>query len=273
MEGQLNMRDGTNIYYAKDIPENPKAIVVIVHGFAEHFRRYEYVKGKLNLKGYGVYRFDNRGHGKSEGDRGDIKNFMDFVFDADEVVDLARYEDPSLPIFMLGHSMGGFITALYGIEFPNKLKGQILSGAAVRKAPQVEGMKGAFCQFLNIFIPKMRIRNDLSELICTDKDVVENYINDPLVLKDATLRFYMQILIAGTKCIERNIDKYCYPCLIMHGGDDKIVPKESSQYFYDNISSKDKTIKIYDGLYHEIMNEKEKDHVIDDMINWLEQKL
>lgn len=273
MEGYLKNKENIDLYYVKKAPVNPKGIVVIVHGFAEHLGRYEYVSDKLNQEGYVVYRFDNRGHGKSGGDRGHINSFMDFVYDADEIVNMGKEEYPNLPIFMLGHSMGGFITFCYGIKFPDKLDGQILSGAAIRKVPQVEGIKGNICKLLDIFAPKIRVKNELSKDICSVEKVVADYENDPLVLKNATLNFYVQFLLRGTEWIDKNIEKYQYPCLVIHGEKDKIVPVETGKYLYDHISSKDKEIKIYKGLYHEIMNENEKDIVIKDITNWVEKRL
>lgn len=265
-------KDGTKFYYKKDIPKNPKAIIIIVHGFAEHLGRYEYVKDRLYEADFAVYRYDLRGHGRTEGEKGHINYFSEFIEDTNELVNLAHRDLPQKPIYMLGHSMGGLITLSYGLKYKNKLKGQILSGAAAKKVPQVEGIKGGLIQLLNYFTPKMRIKQELSEDICTDKKVVKAYDKDPLVLKDATLNFYVQFLLKGTNFVKNNIQYYNYPCFIVHGEKDKIIPKEASLYIYNNISSKDKEIKIYDGLYHEIMNEVEKDIVIKDIINWIEKR-
>ena len=131
MEGKLKSFDGTELFYRKDVPEKPKAIVVIVHGLCEHSGRYDYVTEKFNEKGLGVYRFDNRGHGKSGGDRGYVEDFQHFFDDADKIVELALKEQKDLPVFMLGHSMGGFIAAGYGMKYPGKLRGQIFSGPAL----------------------------------------------------------------------------------------------------------------------------------------------
>ena len=104
-------------------------------------------------------------------------------------------------------------------------------------------------------------------------EVVEDYEKDPMVLTEATMNFYVEFLVKGTDWVEKNISKYKYPCLITHGEKDKIVPKEIAMFLYNSISSKDKEIKIYDGLYHEILNEKEKDKILWDMVNWLYKKL
>ena len=269
MENYINCEGEVKLYYRKDIPEGVLANVIINHGFAEHLNRYDYVTKKLNEAKIGVYRYDLRGHGRSKGLKGHINSFMDFVHDTDRVVNMAKSEFPNIPLFMLGHSMGGFITCLYGINHPNKLKGQIFSGAAVRRLPQVKGIKGDIFNLLNLIVPNMKIKNQLSKDICSVTEVVEGYEKDPLVLKEATLNFYVQFLVKGTSWIGKNIEKYNYPCLIIHGEKDKIVPKETAIFLYNNILSKDKEIKIYDDLFHEILNEKEKDKILLDIINWI----
>lgn len=273
MENYLNSEGNIKLYLKKDIPEGAIANIVINHGFAEHLNRYDYVVKKLNAAKIGVYRYDLRGHGRSKGIKGHIDSFMEFANDADRVVDLAKEEYPNLPLFMLGHSMGGFITCLYGIKYPNKLNGQIFSGAAVRRLPQVEGIKGDIFNLINIFLPKVKIKNQLSKDICSVAEVVEDYENDTLVLKEATLNFYIQFLVKGTNWIGKNLGNYNYPCLIIHGEKDRIVPMETAMFLYNNIPSIDKEIKIYDNLYHEILNEKEKDKVLLDIINWLYSKV
>lgn len=273
MDSYLKLRDNTRLYLRRDIPDKPVANIIINHGFAEHLNRYDYVTKVLNTANFGVYRYDLRGHGRTESKKGYIEDFMDFVCDADEVVSLAKEEYPNLPLFMLGHSMGGFITLLYGIKEPDKLQGQIFSGAAVRRLPMVNGIKGDIIKLLSNIVPNMNIKNNLTKDICSVKEVVESYENDPLVLKEAKLKFHVEFLIRGTEWIEKNIEKYKYPCLVTHGEKDRIVPKETSIYLYNKISSKDKEIKIYDNLFHEILNEKEKDIILSDMINWVYERI
>lgn len=272
MGSYLECRDETKLFYIKDIPKKPVANILINHGFGEHCSRYDYIAKRLKEESIGVYRYDLRGHGRTQSERGHIRAFMDFVGDADEMVRLIKKEYPHIPLFMLGHSMGGFITCVYGIQYPDKLEGQIFSGAAVRRLPQVEGFRGELYRFINIFLPKMKIKNQLSQDICSVSKVVEEYEKDPNVLTEATLNLYVQFLVKGTDWIQKNIDRYECPCLILHGEKDKIVPKETAIFLYNSISSKDKEIKIYDDLYHEILNEEERDKVLFDMINWIYKK-
>ena len=271
-EGKLKSFDGTEIFYRKDIPGTIRAIVVIVHGLCEHLGRYDYVTQKFNDKGLGVYRFDNRGHGKSGGERGYVENFQNFFDDADKAVDLVLAEHEDLPVFMLGHSMGGFIAAGYGMKYPEKLRGQILSGPALLEIEAlVKDIKRDNYFEKN---PREKAPNALSNLICRDPEVVKAYDEDPLVLKETNLKLLGEAFVKGPIWLSENVNKYEYPCLILHGEDDKIVPSESSKWLYENAPSKDKSIKIYKDCYHEILNEKEeKDKVIDDIITWIEDRI
>lgn len=273
ISGSIKSFDSTNLYYMKDVTKNPKAIIVIVHGFGEHLGKYEYVKDKLNEFGYGVYRFDNRGHGRSGGERGYIRDFKDLAKDTDAFIEFIKNENPNTPIFMLGHSMGGFITALYGVVFKNKIDGQILSSAATVEPIKVRGLRGKFFKFVNGILPKIHIKNPVIRATPKGKEVTTNYQEDELDLRSATLNFYVQFLVNGIGWLRKNYKNYHYPCLILHGSDDKLVEKEASIQFHSSISSTDKQIKIYDGLRHEMLKGKEKDTVLDDIHKWIEDRI
>ncbi len=271
-ENIIKSSNDINIFYKKDIPNNPKGIVIIVHGFAEHLGRYDYFVDKLNQNGFGCYRFDNRGHGKSGGKSLDLEDYIDFEKDADLVVQKAKTEFPNLPIFMFGHSMGGFITALYGEKFKDRLNGQILSGAATDEPLQSTAILKWIINIGNKIFPKLRVKNDLSSLISRDSAVIDDYRKDPLIHDKATVRFFKQFIVEGITYLKNHAKEYNYDCLILHGKDDKIISYKSSENFYNSISSKDKKIIIYDNLYHEILNESDRDTVINDVITWLKSK-
>lgn len=268
-ENYFNSFDGTRIYYKKDLPHNIKGIVLIVHGIAEHCGRYEYVKDYLVQNGYGVYRFDNRGHGKSEGKRGDVSSFKDFIKDTDCLVDIIKKEHSDKALFILGHSMGGFIAACYGIAHGDKIRGEILSGAPTLFIPFKTKIK-------SIKFPYVlwgRVPNIFYDFISKDPKVISDYKADTLVLKTTSARLNLQISGAGTKWIKNNIKSYKCSCLIIHGKDDRIVPYENSMDFYSNISCEDKEIKIYEGLYHEILNEECRDNILGDICHWLHKSI
>ncbi len=269
MESRLNVGEGVDLWMSKSLVDKPRAVVVIVHGLCEHAGRYDDVVARLNAFGYSAYRFDNRGHGRSGGQRGFIDDYRHFIDDADKVVSTAKRENPDSPIFMLGHSMGGFITTSYGAAYPGRLSGQILSGAAVILLPLFKDLEA----FDYNAAPLAPIPNSLVELICRDPLVVKAYAEDPLVLREFTTKLMGEVFITGAKRLMADMETYNYPCLILHGGSDQIVPADASQYFYEHIASKDKQIKIYEGLYHEILNEPEKETVIEDIHQWIEARI
>ena len=129
-ETTLTTFDDIQLYFRKDTPAStPKAAIVIVHGLCEHAGRYDYVTEKLLKKSFVVYRFDHRGHGRSEGQRVFYKDFHDIIEDVHTVIDKVKSENPKLPLFVIGHSMGGFASAAYGTKYPGTVNGFVLSGA------------------------------------------------------------------------------------------------------------------------------------------------
>lgn len=267
--GTLRAQDGTLLFFSRDIPDNPKAVLVIIHGLAEHSGRYDYVVEKFTGAGYAVYRFDNRGHGKSGGDRGYLESFHDFLDDADLVIDKARVDFLSLPVFVLGHSMGGFIAAGYAAKYPGKVAGQIFSGAAVRVLPGFEYLQNEEYRARGREI----LPNALGHLVSRDQGIVAAYAADPLVQKEFTLRLAGAVWKDGVTWLKVNAVAITVPALVLHGADDKIVPAGDSEWLYEAVSSKDKKLKLYPNLYHEILNEPEKDEVIADILAWLDSRV
>lgn len=268
-EVRLTAGDNVDLFMSKHILADARAVLVIVHGLCEHSGRYQYVTTTFNNFGYSVYRFDNRGHGRSGGDRGYINDFIELIDDADKIVNRVMLDNPGLPIFMLGHSLGGFIAAAYAVNYPGRLSGQVLSGGALMVQPVLAALEGIdFSE-----TPRAPIVNTLTDRICRDPEVVQAYRADPLNLKEFTTKLMSESLLRGARWLmNRQVDYTC-PCLILHGGADQIVTPDASLYFYEHIASKDKKLKIYDGLYHEILNEPEKDIVIKDIHLWLEDRI
>lgn len=273
MESYYKLKDGTEIYYIEDKVEQPKANLIINHGFAEHASRYDHVVKGFNDKNISVYRYDLRGHGRTKTKKGDIDNFFDFIEDADEIVEKILKEDSETPLFMLGHSMGGAITTIYGIKYKDKLKGQIFSGPAIIRSNEVNGIKPALINILSKIAPDIKIKSPLSDDLCSDPKVVEDNLKDSMVLRKASARFLNEFQNIATNYISENIKEYDYPCYITHGEEDNIISKDASVFLYNNISSEDKEIKIYDSLYHEILNEKNYLEIINDMSNWITNKI
>ena len=167
-------------------------------------------------------------------------------------------------VFLIGHSLGGFIVNAYGAKY-NDVDGIVSSGAVGIFLKQVKLLKFLpYKLFKNI-----NIKNNLAKCLTHDEEVVQNYISDPLICKTNKLQLFGEVFINGIKYLQKNITNLTVPILYLHGSDDQIVPKESSQYLYEHVGSKDKKIIIYEEMYHEILNEIDKKQVYNDILEWL----
>jgi acylglycerol lipase len=250
--------------------DNAKGVVLITHGIAEHSGRYEHVALSLNSAGYSVVAFDLRGHGKSSGKRNYINSFQDYLNDLDEVLTRTKSIFPDLPLFLFGHSMGGGIVTLFTIEGKADVKGIILSAPSVKVSDDISPLLQKISGLLSIIAPKLPAVKLESADISKDPSVVEAYDNDPLNYRGGILARTGSELLKSTKLISAQASTISLPILIMHGTSDKLADVSGSQMLYEKVSSQDKTLKLYEGLYHEIFNEPEQDQVKADMIAWLD---
>jgi alpha-beta hydrolase superfamily lysophospholipase len=255
--------DGIMLKGRVDRPTESKASVVIIHGLCEHYGRYDYLTSRLNAQGYTVYRFDHRGHGRSEGKSVWYDDREQIVKDSDLFAELALVESAGTPVFMLGHSMGGWATAMYATTFPGKLAGYVLSGALTRDNGNLAGALPADAPN-DSYVP-----NALGSGVCSDPGVVERYAEDPLVKKEISVSLFRAVA-DGCVWLKENPKAFVDPVLIMHGANDGLVSPKDSLQLYDEIASTDKSLRIYAGFMHEIFNEYKKDRVIRDTLEWLD---
>lgn len=251
---------------------NPKGTVVVNHGFSEHLGRYDHLSSYLSKNGYHVLRYDLRGHGKTVSPKGYIKSYKDFIEDCDVVVEYAKSLYPSLPLTILGHSMGGFISVNYALEHPNKVDQLVLSGPALYDLPKSKGIYSIALNVMGRVMPKFSIPNPIGDEICSVKEVVVKNREDNLVLKTVSAGLLYQFLKVGSKNIKAKQHEFEHPVLILHGEDDTIVPEVISKQFERNITSKDKKIITYPKLYHEIFNEKSHDEIFETIVSWLKER-
>lgn len=255
--------DGTKLFLNKETADSNKCICVIVHGLAEHQGRYDYLADLFHKGGIGTYRFDHRGHGRSEGERTYYSDFNELLDDVNVIVDMAIAENPNKPIFLLGHSMGGYAVALYGAKYPGKrLTGLITSGAVARDKAN---LLGGVPKDLD---PHFQLSNELGSGVCSVQEVVDWYGKDPYNCKTFTAGL-CQALCRGVDWFSDHAKDFVYPVYMMHGEKDGLVSVEDTYEFFNMVSSKDKQMKIYGGLFHEIFNEYCRDEVIGDAIRWM----
>ena len=259
----------TKIFYSVDKVEEPKAAVIFVHGICEHSGRYEYIKDMFNENNYNVYRYDARGHGKSEGKRGYLEDFDDYLDDLDLFVTMVKNNNKGLKLILIGHSMGGLVATAYTCTYPNKVDLLGLSGACNVCPSMAKALKYLPYNLLS----KLKYTNKLGDGVCSVKKVVDEYNKDSLVLKKVSFRLLGNAFVKGTKYVKKNISKISCPTLVMHGEKDGIVVKETGVWTYNNLKCGDKTLKVYPNLYHEIFNESKKDEVIEDLLDWCNERV
>jgi acylglycerol lipase len=268
--------DRTEIYQQSwqpvDLPV--KGIVAIVHGYAEHCNRYSHVATNLVEQGFSVHSFDLRGHGKSSGDRCYVDAFSDYLKDLDRFLTEIRQHHPERELFLLGHSMGGAIALRYILDYQPAIRGLILSAPFLgSRAEDFPAPVVASIELLSQFLPKLpSIRVDSSQ-ISSDPAIVQAYRTDPLVSTAKMPLRTLAEIFSNIHQIKQRQQAIALPILIMHGTADGLAHVSHSERLYAGISSVDKTLKLYPGLYHEIFNEPDRSRVFTDLNKWLTAQL
>jgi acylglycerol lipase len=265
----LNHRN-EDVFYQCFLPEGEiKAILLIVHGLAEHSGRYMNVVDHFVSKGYGVYAYDHPGHGRSFGLRCFVRRFDDYLKPLEYFSSLVRRRHPGIPVFVVGHSMGGAVTAAYLTTSQDEFSGAVLSGPAVTISDKLSKFMQIMAAVQSALLPRSGLWQLEAEGVSRDPEVVAAYEKDPLVYRGKiTARLAGELFKAIRRTYDQ-ADKITLPMLIVQGGDDSLVPAAGAKEFYEKIGSTDKTLKIYDGLYHEVFNEPEHRDVLKDVSDWL----
>ena len=246
----------------------PGAVIVVVHGASEHSDRYAHVATRLLADGYAIYALDHRGHGRSDGPRALIDRIGNAVADVDQLVVTARDDHPGVPIFMLGHSMGGTVALCYALDHQDRLAGLILSGplAALEAAPAPMRIAG---KLLSAIAPTLPLISIDSTLVSRDPAVVSSYASDPLVHHGKLPARTVAELAAAVDRFPARVSAITVPTLILYGTADRLCPPAGSVMLGERIGATDKTVTPYEGLFHEILNEPERDRVLDEICGWL----
>ena len=263
----------TKLFWQSWTVANPKAVLVFVHGMAEHSGRYEFPVQYFVKKKYTVYAFDLRGHGQSEGRRVYADSFDDFVNDLGIFLKRVRNRESGKKIFLIGHSFGGQIVLNYGLQAPDFISGILVSSPNIRIKMPIAFYKLLLAKTLSLLVPTLTLGNDLDpRLVSHDPLVVRDYQQDPNVIKKITVRL-AHVMMANQPWLLKMAHRFKLPCFLMHAGDDKICCPSGTEEFFENIPIKDKKLKIYQGLYHELFNEIDRETVFKDMEGWIEKRL
>lgn len=263
---------GVQIFWRVWLPDAaegvPHTVIVLVHGAGEHSGRYDHVVAALTGAGHAVYALDHRGHGRSDGPRALIDRADNAVQDLDTLVSIAREAHPGVQVFVLGHSMGGMLALAWAARHGSRADGLILSGAlaAVPELPAALTVTG---RVLSVLAPRAPVIGIGTDLISRDPAVVEAYRADPLV-HHGRLPARTAAEIANTVAgLPDAVSAITLPVLIMYGTEDGLCPPAGSVMVAERIGSSDVTVRAYEGLFHEILNEPERERVLDDLLGWI----
>lgn len=273
-EGSFEGARGTQIYYQTWKPSGkPKAIFVIAHGIGEHSARYAHVAEHLARFGFTVWACDHRGHGKSGGKRGHVDSFDDYLADLGQLIRIAKDHYPGTKTFLMGHNLGGLIASYFAEKHPSELDGLIASGPALREKMKIPPVKAFIGKALSNIVPTFSMTTGLDpSLLSHDQEVVRKCVEDPLVHKVATARWFTEYRRAQDETMQ-GADKLTMPCLIIQGGADGIVDPSATNEFFKRIKSSDKMLKVYEGFFHESLNEVGKESVLGDIDTWLSARI
>lgn len=263
---------GLKIFYRNWISgKMPKGVVVVVHGLNSHSGYYQNFASRLNENNFEVYALDLQGRGESEGERYYISDYRDVIADIDQLVDIARCDHPEAPIFLLGHSAGGVFASVYAVDFQLKLKGLIAESFAFHLP--VPGFALAAIKLLSHIIPHTRLVKLNNEDFSRERSVVEALNHDPLLANEKQPTKTMQQLLLAAGFLKEHMPDITLPLLVLHGTADKATSPSGSQYFTEHASSADKQLKLYEGHYHDLLNDKYKGIIEKDVVRWLNERV
>jgi len=272
-ESSWQSRDGLRMYSRGWQPDNPpKAVICLAHGLGEHIGRYDHVGAALTSAGYAVLGADLRGHGRSGGARGHSPSLEAFMLDIDLLLENAGLRYPDLPRFLYGHSLGGLLTLAYTLLRTPAVSGVAVTSPGLRSALQEQKVKVALARVLGVFIPKLVLPSGLDPaMLSHDQKVVEAYVNDPLV-HDRMSTSFGRAALSAIDFVFANASKFPAPLLIMYGAEDELTYPSGGEDFARLVPGS-VTLKLWDGLYHEIHNEPEQAEVLKFLIRWLDGQL
>ena len=262
---------GAKLHVTHWLPEGrPKAVILLAHGYAEHAGRYEYVAKRLTGAGYAIYAVDHWGHGQSDGEGGFVPRFSAFLDGMSELLTLVEVDHGDTPRLLLGHSMGGLIATLFLIERQQAFVAAALSGPAILPAEPPSRFTVWISRFLSRFFPRLGVLSLDATGVSRDPAVVAAYRADPLVYGGKIGARLGKEFMDAMAVAEADAPKIRLPILIQHGEADRLTAPAGSRYLFEHVSSVDKRLEIYPGLFHEIYNEPERDAVLGDLIAWFD---
>lgn len=269
MDEWLTGASGTRLFVWRWMAVTPIASVIIIHGIGEHSGRYERLAGELAQAGLAVCAYDQRGHGRSDGRRGHVRCFSEYLDDVDRVAAWARHRAPC-PLFVLGHSLGGLVALHAAARRPALADGLILSSPACGMGRRVPAWQDAAARAASVAWPTLALRRARSDGACLSHDpaIGPAYVADPLVHFRITARCYTEVLtrMRGAPSAAAAMR---WPALIFQAGDDHLVDAPATRAVFNALGSTDKQLVWLEGWYHEVFNEVERAQVVARTIAWI----
>lgn len=253
--------------------EEPRAVLIVVHGLRDHSSRYGELAEHLVGQGFAVYAFDLRGHGRSEGVRVHIDSFEEYTSDLGLFLGRVRQREPGKPLFLLGHSMGGAIVTLFTLEKKPDIQGMVLSAPALKPGADVSKALIATTKVVGGILPNLKVLELDPKKFSRDPAVVKENETDPLIFQEGGPARTASRLLGALNTLSERMQEVAVPVLAMHGTADLITDPEGSKGLVQQARSTDKTLKLYDGLYHDLLHEPEKAQVLGDVTSWLTERV
>ena len=261
---------GLNIFMRSSKPEGTtRAVTVLIHGFNAHSGYMAWPAEQFAAGGVAAYALDLRGRGKSEGERFYVEKFSDYLGDVDRLVEIARADNPGLPVYVLGHSAGGVIASSYVFEHQDKIAGLICESFALDVG--LPDAAALLIKGISHITPHLHLYTLKNEVFSRDPEAVAAMDSDPLIANEKQPAETSAELIRAAEKLKKSMPQFRVPVFIIHGTADKATRYQGSQYFFDHVGSEDKTLKLYKGHYHDLLNDIDREIVMADILAWVNQ--
>lgn len=267
----INVDGQRIVYHVWEPTRAPRAVVVINHGVNSHGGQYAWAGQKFAEAGHAVYAIDMRGRGLSEGPRFLVDDIADYVSDIDQLIDIAKSGNPGLPILLLGHSAGGVVATTYALEHQEKLTALVCESFAFRVPAPAFLLR--LLQWLKPVIPGVPILKLKNKDFTRDPVALAALESDPLIRGEVQPVATVAALAAADERLERDFGQITLPVLILHGTADKATLYQGSEMFHRDAGSADKTLNLYPGHAHDLLNDIGKETVMTDILEWIDQRL
>jgi len=271
-EGSFEGVGGVTIFTREWQPAGkPHGVVVISHGLNAHSGLYEWAAQQFTSNGLAVYALDHRGRGRSEGERFFVEKFSDWTEDLATFIDIVKSREPGLPVFLLGHSAGGVIASGYTLAHQDEIAGLIVEDIAYQiPAPDIAL---AILKGVSKVAPHAHVLKLKNEDFSRDPAVVAALNADPLIAGEKQPSETVAELVRADELLKKNFQKITLPLLILHGTADKVTKPHGSQEFYEKTGASDKTLKLYEGHFHDLLADIGKQQVMADIQAWIDAHL